>query len=401
MNVADERAQPREPADPMARLATSSRLRLALIVEPGDVHLHEAMKRHGAEDLVAACTGGHALDDDYPKASWTQRAGELDRLVTEALEAAKRSGMRWIQPGDAEWPASLDALDTAEPVHAVGGAPLGLWVRGPLRLDEATERSVAIVGARAATTYGNQVAGDMAAEVAVEGCTVVSGGAFGIDVAGHRGALAVRKPTIGVLACGADVVYPRAHANVLARIADTGLLVSEQPPGQTPMRGRFLTRNRIIAALARGTVVVEAARRSGALNTLNWALRCGRVAMGVPGPVTSRASIGVHHAIRSGGAVVVTRSQEVLEAIESVGTVDATLPWVPPAGTDRLSVSALRIFEAVPAGGPASSEEIAERVPCRPDEVRLALGALADAGFVVQEGDDWRAMRPERRADLS
>lgn len=401
MSETDERPRPGDTIAPTTSPAVSSRLRLALIVEPGDVHLHEAITRHGIDDVLAACLGGDALDDEYPKAAWMQRGRNLDELVANALETADRSGMRWVQPGDAEWPTSLDALDTAEPVNAVGGAPLGLWVRGPLRVDEATERSVAIVGARAATTYGSQVAGDMSAEVAVEGCTVVSGGAFGIDVAGHRGALGVRKPTVGVLACGADVVYPRAHANVLGRIAETGLLISEQPPGQTPMRGRFLTRNRIIAALARGTVVVEAARRSGALNTLNWALRCGRVAMGVPGPVTSRASVGVHHAIRSGGVVVVTRSQEVLEAIESVGSVDATLPWVPPAGADRLSVSALRIFEAVPAGGVASSEEIAERVPCRPDEVRLALGALVDAGFVVQDGDSWRAKRPERRADLS
>lgn len=382
-------------------VAASTRLRLALITEPGDIAVHEAIGRHGAEQVLTACVEGGSLDDAFPKASWTQRAVDLDTLGAAALVAADRSGMRWVEPGADEWPEHLDALELAEPINTVGGAPLGLWVRGPLRLDEATARSVAIVGARAATTYGNQVAGDIAAEVAVDGCTVVSGGAFGIDVAAHRGALAVRKSTVAVLACGADVVYPRAHANVLARIADTGLLVSEQPPGQTPMRGRFLTRNRLIAALARGTVVVEAARRSGALNTLNWTQRCGRVAMGVPGPVTSRASIGVHHAIRAGDVILVTRSQEVLEAIGSVGAVDATLPWVPPTGTDRLSVSALRIFEQVPASAPASSEEVAARVPCRPDEVRLALGALADAGFVVRDGDTWRAIRPERRADLS
>lgn len=376
-------------------------LQLSLISEPGDIQMREALVRHGADDVVAACIDGVPLDADFPKPAWIQRAAELERLSDTALAAAERSGMRWVEPGHAQWPDQLDALDNGEPVNGVGGAPLGLWVRGPLRLDDAVGRSVAIVGARAATTYGNQVAGDIAAEVAVEGCTVISGGAFGIDVAAHRGALAVRKPTVAVLACGADVVYPRAHANVLARIADTGLLVSEQPPGQSPMRGRFLTRNRLIAALARGTIVVEAARRSGALNTLNWAQRCGRVAMGVPGPVTSRASVGVHHAIRAGGVILVTRSQEVLEAIATVGTVDATLPWVPPTGTDRLSVSALRIFEQVPASASLSSAEIAERVPCRVDEVRLALSALADAGFVVEDADSWRAIRPERRADLS
>lgn len=382
-------------------VTVSTRLRLSLVAEPGDIQMHEAIARHGTDQVLAACLEGSPLDAEFPKPAWTRRADELDRIVGDASEAAERSGMRWIEPGSPEWPEHLDVLDAAEPVNAVGGAPLGLWARGPLRLNDTTERSVAIVGARSATTYGSQIAGDVAAEVAVEGCTVVSGGAFGIDVAAHRGALAVRKSTVAVLACGADVVYPRAHANVLARIADTGLLVSEQPPGQTPMRGRFLTRNRLIAALACGTVVVEAARRSGALNTLNWAQRCGRVAMGVPGPVTSQASVGVHHAIRTGGVVLVTRSAEVREAIESVGTVDATLPWVPPTGTDRLSVSALRIFEQVPASVPMSSVEIAERVPCQPEEVRLALAALTDAGFVVHDDDTWRARRPERRADLS
>ncbi|UYM04417.1 DNA-processing protein DprA [Solicola gregarius] len=382
-------------------LEVTERMRLSLIVEPGDLRVREALDRYGAAALLAACVGGDPLDEGVPKPSWVRRATELDRLTQSALDAAERTGLRWVQPGDAEWPSGLAVLDNAEPLSSVGGAPLGLWARGPLDLADGVARSVAIVGARNATTYGNQAAGDLAAEVAVEDHTVISGGAFGIDVAAHRGALAVRKPTICVLACGADVAYPRAHGNILARIADGGLVLSEQAPGETPTRGRFLTRNRIIAALAQGTVVVEAARRSGALNTVNWAQRCGRVAMGVPGPVTSRASVGVHDALRSGGAVLVTRSAEVLEAIGAIGSVDATLPWVAPTGTDRLSVSALRIFERVPAAASATTDAIASAVPCRPEEVRLALGALSAAGFVVAEGDGWRALRPERRADLS
>lgn len=379
----------------------AARFRLSLLAEAGDIRLAELVTRHGAEAVVRACVDAVPLTDGLPPPSWVARARDLDRSVVAAVQAAERSGMRWICPGDDEWPAGLSALDHAEPVAAVGGTPLGVWARGPLRLDDAARTSVAIVGARAATTYGNEVAGDIAAEVAIEDCTVVSGGAFGIDIAAHRGALAVRRPTISVLACGADVAYPRAHEGILTRIAELGLLLSEQPPGQTPTRGRFLTRNRLIAALARGTVVVEAARRSGSLNTLNWAQRCGRVAMGVPGPVTNRSSVGVHHAIRTGGAVLVTRSAEVLEAIGSIGAADATLPWVTPTGTDRLSTPARRIFEQVPGGAYASAEAIAAGVPCRPDEVRLVLGALAGGGFVEESDAGWRAIRPERRADLS
>lgn len=378
-----------------------ARLRLSLAAEPGDVRLGRLIARRGAVATLRACVDGAPPADGRPAPPWATRAARGDAEIHAAGEAAARAGMRWVCPGDDEWPHRLESLDHAEPVGSVGGAPLGLWVRGPLRLDAATRSSVAIVGARAATTYGNQVAGDLAAELAIADRTVVSGGAFGIDIAAHRGALAMHKPTICVLACGADVAYPRAHAGILERIAETGLLVSEQPPGRTPTRGRFLTRNRLIAALAQGTVVVEAARRSGSLNTLNWAQRCGRVAMGVPGAVTGASSVGVHHAIRAAGAVLVTRSAEVLEELGAIGAADATLPSVAPSGTDRLSISALRIFEQVPGDAYASTEAVAATVPCRPAEVRVVLGALADAGFVEQSAEGWRALRPERRAHLS
>lgn len=380
---------------------SGARMRLSLLAEPGDVRLCRLVGRYGAVRVLRACLDGEPLADGLPPPVWVARAPGVHTEARAALASAAEAGMRWICPGDDEWPARLDALDHAEPVGSVGGSPLGLWLRGSVRLDEAVRRSVAIVGARAATTYGNQVAGDLAAEVAIEQCTVISGGAFGIDIAAHRGALAVRRPTICVLACGVDIAYPRAHTGVLDRIADNGLLVSEQPPGQTPTRGRFLTRNRVIAALASGTVVVEAARRSGALNTLNWAQRCGRVAMGVPGAVTSSSSVGVHHAIRAGGAVLVTRSAEILEEIGSIGGTDATLPRVPPSGTDRLTISARRIFEQVPGDTPASTETVAAAVPCGSGEVRLVLAALAEVGFVEESDQGWRALRPERRADLS
>lgn len=389
------------PPDLVPVTDSAARMRLSLLAEPGDIRLGRLVGRHGAARVLRACQDGEPLADGLPAPAWVARAAGVEAQARAAAASAADTGMRWTCPGDDEWPDRLSALDHAAPVGAVGGAPLGLWLRGPVPLAEAVRTSVAIVGARAATTYGNQVAGDLAAEVAIEGCAVIAGGAFGIDIAAHRGALAVHRPTICVLACGADVAYPRAHAGVLERIADNGLLVSEQPPGRTPTRGRFLTRNRLIAALASGTVVVEAARRSGALNTLNWAQRCGRVAMGVPGAVTSSASVGVHHAVRTGGAVLVTRSAEILEEIGSIGDADATLPPVPASGTDRLSVPALRIFEQVPGDRSVTTEAVAAAVPCDPGEVRLVLGALAHAGFVEASDGGWRALRPERRAHLS
>src|SRR3954447_15859043 len=177
-----------------------------------------------------------------------------------------------------------------------------------------TARSVAVVGSRSATTYGAAVAGDIAATLGAAGHTVVSGAAFGIDNAAHRGALAAQGPTVAVLACGVDRAYPAAHRPLLDYIAEVGVVVSEAAPGCAPTRIRFLARNRLIAAFGQGTVVVEAAIRSGALNTASWTTELRRVLMGVPGPVTSAPSAGVHQLVRSRDALLVTSGQEVLEA---------------------------------------------------------------------------------------
>ena len=222
------------------------------------------------------------------------------------LERAGGLGIRFVVPGDDEWPVALDDLARAPHLHERGGVPLGLWCRGPLRLAEVVEQAVAVVGSRSATSYGGSVAGEIAGALARESWTVVSGAAFGIDQAAHRGALASRGPTVAVLACGADRAYPSAHRSLIDYIADVGLVVSEAAPGCAPTRIRFLARNRVIAALARGTVVVEAAVRSGALNTASWAAGLGRAVMGVPGPVTSAPSAGVHQLIRARDAVLVT-----------------------------------------------------------------------------------------------
>ncbi len=222
------------------------------------------------------------------------------------LAEMARRGVRVVVPGEAEFPSQL--LDLPEP-------PLALWVRGPLDLRAAALRSVAVVGARACTAYGERATVAVAGGLAADGWAVVSGGAFGIDAAAHRAALAVGGPTIAVLACGVDVTYPRAHDALLARIGDSGLVVSELPPGSQPLKHRFLARNRVIAALSRGTVVVEAARRSGAVSTASRALELGRVVMAVPGPVTSMASSGTNRLLHEQVARAVSDSDEVVSLL--------------------------------------------------------------------------------------
>ncbi|HLZ36978.1 MAG TPA: DNA-processing protein DprA [Mycobacteriales bacterium] len=194
------------------------------------------------------------------------------------FETVDRLGGRFVCPGDAEWPSQLDDL------HAT--RPFGLWLRGGSHLRLVAVRSVAVVGARAATAYGEHVSGELAADLADAGWAVVSGGAFGVDAASHRGALAAGGATVAVLASGIDVPYPRGHDTLFDRIAHEGLLVTDWPPGAAPARLRFLVRKRVIAALTRGTVVVEAAARSGALNTARHARELGRLVMA--GPARSR-----------------------------------------------------------------------------------------------------------------
>ncbi|WP_255358522.1 MULTISPECIES: DNA-processing protein DprA [unclassified Pseudonocardia] len=180
-----------------------------------------------------------------------------------------------------------------------------------------------LTGARAATGYGTHVASDFAAELATAGHTVISGAGFGIDAAAHRGALAAHAPTVAVLNCGIDRSYPTAHENLLARIAQSGLLVSTQPPGTTPSRLRVLGRARVLAALGHATVVVEAAARSGTLQVAAAARELGRPVMAVPGPVTSVCSAGTHQLIRQ-RATLVTSGADVLAALAEHGRLAAT-----------------------------------------------------------------------------
>jgi DNA processing protein len=221
-----------------------------------------------------------------------------------ALTWHAAGGIRLVCPGEPGWPPQLDDLGAAR--------PYALWVRGAADLRASCEKSLAVVGARAATAYGKQAATCIAADLAGQGWAIVSGAAYGIDAAAHHGTLTAGRATVAVLACGPDVPYPRAHAGLLADIAIRGAVVSECPPGRQPSRLRFLARNRIIAALARGTVIIEAAERSGTVATARHASDLARPLMAVPGPVTSATSAGCNVLIREKRAVCVGCAADII-----------------------------------------------------------------------------------------
>ena len=363
-----------------------ARAALSRIGEPGDPRLTDLVHELGGETVLRSLrqqVAERELGDDL-----AARISAAD--PEKELESAAARGIRFVVPGDAEWPSGLGELAHAPHLHERGGVPMGLWCRGPLRLDETLEQAVAVVGSRSATTYGGAVAGDIAAALARESWTVVSGAAFGIDQAAHRGALAGRGPTVAVLACGADRAYPAAHRNLIDYIADVGLVVSEAAPRCAPTRIRFLARNRLIAAMARGTVVVEAAIRSGALNTASWAAGLGRPVMGVPGPVTSAPSAGVHQLIRSRDAVLVTSGEEVLEVVGPMGTFALTYPREAESPRDRLTPRERQVLDAVPLFQPVDSSSIARTAGLARSRTMDALLALHRAGMVEHSLGRWR-----------
>ena len=334
---------------------------------------------------------------------------EVDRSLDD-LRAAERCGARLVVPEDDEWPSwAVHALtltaeqESYDPKKQTKRAealipPLALWVRGAPRLDEFTDRSVALVGSRAATAYGEHVAAELGYQLAERGWTVVSGGAYGIDGACHRGALAAPGPTLAVLANGVDRPYPAGHDALFARIAADGLLVSEWAPGVAPQGHRFLVRNRLIAALSRGTVVVEAAARSGALATGRRARDLGRQVMVVPGPVTSAMSVGCHELLRDreSKATLVTGAAHVIETVGSIGDDLASPPDRPVTPRDGLSDLATRVLDACPVRVGVPPERLAHVAGCEVLEVLRVLPQLELAGLVQWTGSGWRLTPPPK-----
>lgn len=354
---------------------------LTRVAEPGNLKLFNSVARIGAEAVVAGLCREAAGD-----VALLDLRTRLDSADPERdLAAATRVGGRFLIPADDEWPTAVDDL-----AHVKGTAPpLGLWVRGPVRLDE-LGGAVAVVGSRSSTTYGESQAFEIAAECAREGRVVISGGAFGIDQAAHRGAIAAGGRSVAVLAGGVDRFYPRASSAVLEHMARHGAVISEVPPGSAPTRGRFLVRNRLIAALATGTVVIEAALRSGALNTLGWADQLNRLVMGLPGPVTSVQSEGINDALRSGKASLVTSGPEVLELVSPAGTATVAPKRGPSRPRDQLDVYEHRVLDAVPVSSPRSAESIAVAAGVSVERVLPALQRLASLGLVDGRSGRWR-----------
>lgn len=366
---------------------------LSRVVEPPCTELAALVARVGPVEAAERVRQGH-LDETLARRTEARR--EIDCAVKD-LELLDRRGGRLITSGDPEWPA-LAFTAFGGPAAAAkpqGAAPLVLWVLGPARLDDVAQRAAAVVGTRAATSYGEHVAADLAVGLAERDVAVISGGAYGIDGAAHRAALSVDGLTMAVLAGGLDIPYPAGHSALLHRIATDGLLVTEYPPGVRPARHRFLTRNRLVAALAGAAVVVEAGLRSGAANTAAWARALGRIVGAVPGPVTSSASSGCHALLRS-GAEVITRAEDVVELVGRIGEL-ASEQAHPVSPLDGLSDEERRVYEALPGRGSATVDEIAVAAAVDPARILASLAMLELAGLAERVDGCWRIVRKRRQ----
>jgi DNA processing protein len=378
-----------------ARLA---RIALAHLAEPGRRDLGELVRRLGPVDAMRRLGSGRVPAALREATAARLAAADPWRMAELALRRADKVGVRIVTPEDAEWPPQLNDLATlsrpgSDTIARDTDPPQCLWLRGPVPLAEVCERSVAIVGSRASTAYGAHVAAELAYELTERGWTVVSGGAYGIDAAAHRAALAAEGRTVAVLACGIDRAYPVSHAVLFERVAEHGLLLTEWPPGADPHRRRFLIRNRVIAALTRGTVLVEAGLRSGARFTLGRARALNRLVMAVPGPVTSAMSLGSHEELRVGGTILVANADHVLDAVGCIGTDLAPVPRAEPSPRDALTPLQRQVLDGVRPRKLLTAEEIAAVVGVSTSDARRTLPSLELASYVTAVGAAYRLWR--------
>ncbi len=384
MNASGD-ASPNGPVPEWANDERLARAAWSRIAEPGDLVARALVAEIGAVPAAALfwrpdrLPGKGSRPDASDIARWRVRLGSTDPV--RDLATLTRFGGRLLIPGDPQWPPGLADLG--------GTVPFCLWVRGGGDLSALCRRSIAIVGARSATQYGL----DLTARIAI-GCSdaevvVISGAAYGIDGQAHRAALAADMPTVAVLACGVDRVYPRGHEHLLGEIAGAGCVVSEVPPGSAPTRWRFLERNRLIAAMSTATVVIEAAWRSGALSTAHHAVDLGRPVGAVPGPVTSSLSAGCHRLIREGGSCV-TDAAEALELLDPIGTSLPGPPPVPREVHDGLAPAQFLVLDALPLRSPRAVQSISRSAGLPVAAVSAALGHLLGVGLAEQVDGRWR-----------
>ncbi|MBW4033176.1 MAG: DNA-protecting protein DprA [Acidobacteria bacterium] len=396
-------------ADRFARAAWSG------IAEPGDRDAGHLVAALGAEAALAALAAtpppngdevdvrvlvaaivsaggdaviGRGLDgEDLANAvrRWRPRVSSPTALL--ALRQAARFGASLLVPDDRDWPVGVDELGE----HA----PLALWARGDRALLGRLDRSMAIVGARAATGYGEHVTVEASAGLVDRGFTIVSGAAYGIDGIAHRAALASSGSTVAFLAGGVDRFYPAGHEALLTRIVERGVVVSEVPCGTAPTKWRFLQRNRLIAAASRATVVVEAGWRSGSLNTASHAATLGRPIGAVPGPITSAASAGCHRLLRDFTAVCVTGPDDMAELLPFEQNSPGHASSPPPASTRPVAPRAdptgtrVRLLDALSERSGRPVGVIVRLSGLAPDRVRAELGRLELEGLVHERAAGW------------
>jgi DNA processing protein len=387
----------RDVSDPDSARDDLSRVVWSGLVEPGDGVAGMLIDALGAGDALAVVrsarrgsappqeAGIPARDWSDALGRWRPRMASSEHEPGYALQVAAARGVRLVTPSDDDWPALLGDLGP----HS----PLCLWVRGdPTRL-RGSRPAVAIVGARAATGYGEHVAGELAADLARRGVDIVSGGAYGIDGTAHRAALAVGGTTIAVMAGGVERAYPAGHTSMFEQIAATAAMVSEVPCGGIPTKWRFLSRNRLIAALTGATVVVEAGMRSGSLNTANHAAALGRPIGAVPGPITSPSSAGCHRLLRENEARCVTSVEDVLELLDPGtlfgGELGGACSGVTVSDRPRTD-DTMRVRDALSTRSQRTAQEVARRSGMSVVDVETRLGLLLLAGEAERETRGWR-----------
>ena len=395
--------QPADPGEVFARAAWST------IAEPGDgvagavvellgaaAALRSVVEAWPPDRLAGALTdtadaseagdpAGLRPELEQALARWRPRLSSTE--VIRSLQQARRTGTALLLPSDPLWPVGVGDLER----HA----PLALWWRGRTDALAALRHSIALVGARAATGYGEHVALEAAAGLVDRGLAVVSGAAYGIDGMVHRSALASNGTTVAFLAGGVDRFYPSGHDALLNRIVETGAVASEVPCGVPPTKWRFLQRNRLIAAASQATVVLEAGWRSGSLNTAGHAGTLGRPLGAVPGPVTSAASAGCHRLIREFSAVCVTNADEMAE-----------LAPLEPAALRQAQISEhhsdeSRLADALSARSPRDATDLARRSGLSVATVQALLGTIELEGRVRENERGWLRVDPKAEKPLA
>ncbi|WP_229715495.1 DNA-processing protein DprA [Subtercola lobariae] len=381
------------------------------IAEPGDLVAGVVVRALGAGPALMALVERHSrsrvldslatagVDEVKPSVLATALERWMPRLTAgsalSSLRLAARCGARLVVPGDEEWPGSFGDLGEHE--------PLALWVRGDLNALNRMSHTVSLVGARAATGYGEHVAMELSAGLIDRKMGIVSGAAYGIDGMAHRAALASSGFTAAFLAGGVDRFYPSGHDALLTRITKVGAVISELPCGSPPTKWRFLQRNRLIAAASKATVVVEAGSRSGSLNTAAHASSIGRPVGAVPGPVTSLSSAGCHRLLREYGAECVTNADEVMALFTPVSDNEPRLDTpitqaaAGPASERRQqhrSSDEVRLADALSSRAPRLTADIAKRSGLSISRTSSLLGSLSLAGSVVEGERGWKKIEP-------